>query len=1104
MLKNQKGYDFEQTEEAVRKAWEEGHYFEKLVKKNEHGERFRFLDGPITANNPMGIHHAFGRTLKDITIRYNSMKGRSCQFQNGFDAQGLWVEVEVEKELGFVDKKDIVDHGMGTFTKACLARVDKYGKVITEQSKHLGQWMDWEHSYYTNTDDNILGIWHFLKKCHEKGWIVKKNRVMSWCPRCGTSLSEHEMSGNYKEMTHESVFFRMPLEDQEADLLVWTTTPWTLTANSAVAVHPELDYVYVQVEENERPVILCSQAMKRVLKGKHGPILKTVKGKDLLDKTYVPLFGELEVQKFTHRVIAWTDIVADEGTGLVHIAPGCGEEDFELGKTYALPAICPINEAGVIEEGYGKFSGQTTTQVMADIFERLDEDKRLFQILPYNHKYPTCWRCKTPIVFKLVDEWYIRTDDIRPQLLEAVETVEWQPKHVKKRMIDWLNNMSDWNISRKRFYGLPLPFYVCPDCGKTHVIGSLDELADRSSKEAVDNLTKLHRPWIDAIKVRCDCGALVERIPEVGDCWLDAGITPFVTKGYFTDRDYWRENFPNDVVIEMIEQVRLWFYSMLFMSVTLEGVAPYKKVVAYGSVVREDGEKFSKSAGKDKNILLDDAIRELGADTIRYLYAQTSSINDLRFGYGLGDDAKRKLMAFWNTYTFFDLYASVDQPDIAGFFSNPESLKNLQPGDVWLLGQVAEFVDKADVYYANHTYGPVQKAFEQLVDDMNNWYIRTNRKRFWKGTGADQQGAYATLYMAIKTIVQVMAPIVPFMMDALWHQLVRHYEASAPESVHLSDFPSSDVLISLLPKDKAMMMETVKDQVKDVRELISLGQKLRNQEGLMVKQPLSKIVLDPVLTRRYEGSLQTFEDTLLSELNLKTVECVGEEVDMKTYLSGQVSVNFRRAGSVLKKEVNALKDRLQSMDSQTMEALVKTLEERPSVRLDGFDMDLPREVFHIEDNAMEGYVMETIHEGKLLLDTRISTDLHEEYLVRFLIRQLQLLRKEKDFAIDSRIRLELTVADRTLESLLKHYEESVIEELLVEEWTVTVKEPEYDAVPVEGKGIKKGEVEQGGQEREYGEVRQDGYEEHGEQRDWDRIELDGQSIHVMMEEIIEV
>ena len=479
MRKENPSPDFIALEKEILKFWEENKCFDKLVEKNKNGERFRFLDGPITANNPMGIHHAWGRTLKDANIKYNSMHGKSCQFQNGFDSQGLWVEVETEKEIGVHDKRGIMEYGMDKFTEKCMARVRKFSGIITEQSKRLGQWMDWEHSYFTNTDLNITSIWFFLKTCHERGILVKSHRPMPWCPRCGTSLSEHEMSGSYKDVEHTSIYAKLPIKDSDDSILVWTTTPWTLTSNVALAVNPDIDYLRVKVKSDSRNLIVGKDALKK-LKGDVVTVLDEFKGKELIGKEYTTVFPEFPVQDFVHTIVPWEDVDATEGVGVVHIAPGCGAEDFDLGKKLGLKQICPIDDNGIITEGFGELTGKSTSEVLDSVVKIMTERNTLYKTEPIVHSYPHCWRCKTQVVFKLVDEWSIATESLKPELIAAADTVRWEPDFAGKRMKDWLTNMGDWNISRKRFYGLPLPFYPCKKCGHLTVVGSKEELIERS------------------------------------------------------------------------------------------------------------------------------------------------------------------------------------------------------------------------------------------------------------------------------------------------------------------------------------------------------------------------------------------------------------------------------------------------------------------------------------------------------------------------------------------------------------------------------------------------------------------------------------------------
>ena len=1009
MKKEQASYDFSRNEQLIQSLWEDGRFFEKLVEKNKNGSRFRFLDGPITANNAMGVHHAFGRTLKDITIKYNSMKGRSCQFQNGFDAQGLWVEVEVEKQLGFKSKTDIIEYGLDKFTDACMDRVQEKAGVITEQSKRLGQWMDWDHSYFTNTDENITSIWHFLKVCHERGWLVRRKKVMPWCPRCGTSLSEHEMTGAYSEVTCESVFIRLPIRDENASILVWTTTPWTLTSNVAVAVNPDMEYVYCKVKSTDRLLIVCKEAAKRVIKGDMVEIVKTVKGSELVGKAYETVFPELPVQNFIHKIIPWEDVVATEGTGAVHIAPGCGAEDYELGLKYDLPKINPINESGIILPEFAPFDGKSTVEVAHDVFDALKASDKLYYIQDYTHSYAHCWRCKTDIVFRLVDEWYLASDEIRPQLIEAIDHVEWQPEHLKKRMLDWLNNMGDWNISRKRFYGLPLPFYVCPKCGKVTVIGSKEELVERSSPEEAAKIKNLHRPWIDEVKIRCDCGELVSRVSEVGDCWLDAGITPFSTKKYFTDREYWKNNFPSDVVIEMVEQIRLWFYSLLFMSVTLEGVAPYKKVVSYGSVVQENGSRFSKSGTM---IRLEDVCDKLGADTIRYMYAGNNSINDLRFGYGLGDEARRKILGFWNSYVFFNTYASIDNPELAGF--TPDE-SELTVTDKWLIQVTNDFIREAAAAYESHMYQKVLKAFELYIDNMSNWYIRINRRRFYKDDG-DKRIAYWTLYQALKTTIRIMAPIMPFITDYIWQNMVREIEPAETESVHLSDFPES-----IWSSDYSEIVS----QTEKIRDIIYLAQKLRNEHKIAVKQPLRAMFVKA--EPDYAAAINTFESFIKDETNVQRIEFVANDAG---FFETKLTVNFKTAGAILKKEVNRLKQTVSELSESEVMAVIAQFDANGEAMINGFDMPLTKDVFNVVTVPKAEYAVVSIGNNIVALDLEIDNELRLGGMLRKLIRQLQLCRKDANYSVEDRIHLEITSDDEDINGIVNSHRDKLASELL--------------------------------------------------------------------------
>jgi isoleucyl-tRNA synthetase len=1007
---------FIEMEHEVLKFWEDNKCFDLLREKNADKEPFRFIDGPITANNPMGIHHAWGRTLKDTFIRYKMMRGYSCRCQNGFDAQGLWVEVEVEKELGFKTKKDIEAYGMDRFTRQCVDRVKKFSSIITEQSKRLGQWMDWDNSYFTHTDKNIAGIWHFLKVCNEKGMIEREYRPMPWCPRCGTSLSEHEMTGSYKQLTHNSVFFKLPLKEIPSKILAWTTTPWTLSSNVALAVNPEIDYAEVRVKSDEQTIYLAKNAISRLGDDKL-EVLRVVKGSELVGLHYETCFPEIEAQAgVEHKVVSWDEVAADEGTGIVHIAPGCGIEDYELGLKLNLPQIMPVDDMGIFMEGFGFMTGKDSHSVAEDIFERLKADNKLYKVEPYEHSYPLCWRCKAEIIFRLVPAWYIRTEAIKPELIKAAESVKWEPEANGKRMVDWLQNMGDWNISRKRYYGLPLPFYPC-DCGHVNVIGSREELRERSTNpEVVDALPELHRPWIDEVKIKCEkCGKEVSRVNEIGDVWLDAGIVPFSTLGYFEDKEYWKKYFPADWVVEMREQVRLWFYSMLFMSVVLEGRAPYRRVLSHNSVIKEDGGKFSKTGYMIK---FDEAAEIMGADTIRYLYAGAPVANDVRFGYNLGDEARRKLLAFSNIYTFIETYASIDKPVLDGY--TPD-ISAMTATDKWLVLRTNEFIARATECFDDFKAYTLVKDFEVFVDDISNWYIRTNRRRFWKtGDMKDKTLAYWVLTYALDAATRCMSPIIPFMTENIWQKLIRKLYPSAPISVHLCDWP--------VPFEGVTDTEVL-EQTALARDVINTAMRLRNEQQLKVRQPLSTLYV--CCSEADAEKIKVFEKTILDELNIRSLEYI---TDMAILKDSYLTVNFKAAGAVLKQDVNKLKAVLEGLDDAAMAKAADTVAKGGSVRFDSFDIDLAPELFVVQSTAKKGIVVgEVTDELTVAIDTHLTDELIADGIVRDIVRQWQILRKDTGYSVEQRILAAVKTADEFTTAAVTNKSDYIKSELLADD-----------------------------------------------------------------------
>lgn len=1012
------------NEEEVLKFWEDNKIFNKVKEKNKKtGKYYAFLDGPITANNEMKLHHCWNRSLKDIMLRYKALQGFDAHYQNGFDAQGLWVEVGVEKMLGLKDKRDILKFGMDKFTEACIERVNHFANIISAQSQRLGQWMDWNDSYFTNSDTNITSIWYFLKKCYEKGWLIEKFRPMPWCSHCGTSLSEHELADSYQDMEHVAVFFKLPIFERDWDMLVWTTTPWTLSSNVAIAVNPELVYCVCNVKSSNRKLVVGKNAIK-VLKDDLISVETEVLGSELVGLTYQTCFEELEEQNFVHKIVPWEDVDAEEGSGAVHIAPGCGAEDFELGQRLSLPNVCPVDESGIFYSNFGFFAGKDAGEVSDLVFDQLKARGKLYYTHKYKHRYPVCWRCKKPLIFRLTKEWYIKADEIRQQLIDAVETVVWQPEFMKKRMLDWLVNMGDWNISRKRFYGLPLPFYRCEKCGKLTVVGSIEELKKLSSESQVNALPHLHRPYIDDIEITCpECGAKVRRVSEVGDCWLDAGITPFSTKKYFTDKEFFKKNFPAECVIEMKEQIRLWFYSLLFMSVTLTGKAPYKKVIGFAMLVAEDGSKFSKSG--PNNISFNDLVDKTGADVIRYLFASNNMLNDTRFGFSITDEIKRKLLGLWNAYVFFNTYALIDKPKLEGFKVNFESFDTT---DKWLWEQCNKFVENSTVNYDNNNYFLVVRDFENLIDNLTNWYIRVNRRRFWKSDDEeDKLNAYFSLYNALKTICRVMSPILPFMAEHIWQNMVREVEKSEKESIFLSSFPTaSDVRFPNLD-----------EQTQAVREIIAIGQRLRNENQIKVKQPLKTMFLN--VNEETKKAAKTFEQIIKDELNIKEIVF---ENDNNKFNDAYLTVNFKTAGAVLKGDVQKLKNMLLEATEEQVQNFVSQFKEG---KVSVFEFEnLDSSLFNLCYRAKEEYVIATENDKTVVLDVTIDENLMLEGLARELIRSIQVLRKQANFKVEERISIAFLDPTENIKRVIEIFGDRIKQEVLARQIEEKIENPSLE------------------------------------------------------------
>jgi isoleucyl-tRNA synthetase len=963
--------------------WDEEGTFEKLREQNRGGPAFSFMDGPITANNPAGVHHGHGRTLKDVFQRYKAQRGHELRYQNGFDSQGLHVEVEVEKSLGLNSKRDIESYGLAEFTQRCKERVAHFSGVQTAQSKRLGMWMDWDNSYYTFSDTNIEYIWGFLKQVQARGWLYKGHRATQWCPRCGTSLSKHEQAGeeNYAELEHPSLYVRFPLRERPGQsLVIWTTTPWTLPANVAAAVKPDAEYGRNDVGE--------WVAVERY-PDEH--FEEKVSGSELVGLEYEGPFDFVAAQEdVVHRVIPWNEVSLDEGTGIVHIAPGAGAEDFELSRLHDLPVLAPIDEAGRMLPGYGDLAGLSTEEVVNPVIESLRERGLLVEATSITHRYPICWRCSTPLVFRVVDDWFISAQEIRQPLLDGNATVEWTPPQYKKRMDDWFRNMGDWNISRRRYFGLPLPFYEC-ECGQLNIVGSRAELEERAVS-GLEQLQELHRPWIDAVRIRCEsCDATLERIPEVGDAWLDAGIVHFSTLGWrnpewipggyatgasrgisgadLPDNAYWERWFPADWVSEMREQIRLWFYSQCFMAITLDGRQPYRRVLTYEKVYDEDGREMHKSWGNA--IELDDALERMGADVMRWLYCSQPPSQPLRFGYGMAEDVKRRFLTFWNCVKFL-----VDYGNVQGFrpaWSELEPQGDLVSLDRWLVERANAFVRAAAAGYEDYETVAVMREFEEYVDDLSNWYIRRSRRRFW----GDDEAALRTLWYALVQSVRAMAPILPFVTDQLWRTLV----LDGPESVHLAGWPE------VAEPDRALL-----DEIAEVRRVVELGRQARSSSGIKLRQPLGRLVVEGA---RLDGHLEDVAD----ELRVKAVELgTVEAVELR------VKPNLPVLGPKLGKELGAVREALAAGEFEELAG------GRFSVA--GHELD-PAEVL-VERGGREGWAVASGDGVTVALDLSLDDELLLEGEAYELIHRVNSLRKEQGFELTDRIVLTVPDEMRTL------------------------------------------------------------------------------------------
>ncbi len=1022
--------DFIRQEHEILQWWEDHQTFQKLLAKNKGRPRWSFLDGPITANNPMGVHHAWGRTYKDIFQRYKAMQGHELRYQNGFDCQGLWVEVEVERELGFKSKRDIEAFGVEKFVNRCKERVRKYAQIQTEQSIRLGYWMDWDNSYYTMSDENNYTIWEFLKRIHERGWLRKGEDCMPWCPRCGTGISQHEMTEGYREIDDQSVYLLFPLEDRDNEyLVVWTTTPWTLSSNVAAAVADNLDYVAVR--DNGRILYLLPEAVPRIFGKKAAPeVVRRLKGAEMVGWIYRGPFDEFPAQLgVKHRIIPWEEVSTDEGSGIVHIAPGCGKEDFELAHVYDLAVIAPLDENGVYLEGFDRLSSRHVEDVAETIIANLKEKGILLKQELYRHRYPHCWRCKTKLVFRVVTEWYISMDEMRYQIMEVARQIHWMPAFGLDRELDWLNNMDDWMISKKRYWGLALPIYECGQCGAVTVVGSREEL----QKLAVEGWDRFeghspHRPWVDEIKIACSqCGQPVSRIKDVGNPWLDAGIVPFSTMHYHDDRDYWEKWFPADFITESFPgQFRNWFYCLLAMSTVLENRPPFKKVLGYALVKDEKGKDMHKSEGNA--IWFDEAAEKMGVDVMRWVYAGQNPEQNLLFGYHHADEVRKKLLTLWNSYSFFVTYASLDHFDPV---KDAVPLEQRTEIDRWLTARTQQLVDTTVAAYEDYRTDRIMRAADSYLEDLSNWYIRRNRRRFWKSENdTDKLAAYTTLHEALVTFVKVFAPIIPLITDVIYRNLVCAMDPEAPESVHLCDFPTSRA--ELLDEDLLV-------EIDSVISVVALGRSARNKANIKIRQPLSEVVVSG--DARVLSAVEKNRKQLLEELNIKSLRT---DLPATSFIRRGIQPNLPLLGPRFGRDLDKVRRALESLPPE--ETAARLLRREPvEIEIDGRGATLEPEEILVDEEGIPPYMAATSRDLAVGINTELTDELLQEGTVRDLIRQVQNMRKEADLRVEDRIMVGIS-GDGHVEESLEHFKDYFLAEVLGTRLLTKLDHPEHKKV----------------------------------------------------------
>ncbi len=1012
--------NFVEREKKVEKFWKDNKIFEKSIKDREGCPTYMFYDGPPTANGKPHIGHVLTRVIKDMIPRYRTMKGYMVPRKAGWDTHGLPVELEVEKKLGLDGKEQIEEYGLEPFIKHCKESVWQYKGMWEDFSGTVGFWADMDNPYVTYENDFIESEWWALKEIWNKGLLYKGHKIVPYCPRCGTPLSSHEVAQGYKDVKERSAIARFKVKNEDAYILAWTTTPWTLPSNVALCVNPDETYAYVKAADGNNYYMaeaLLDKVLGRLGNEEEGikayEVVKTFTGKDLEYKEYEPLYpyDGPKMNKKGHYVVCDTYVTLTDGTGVVHIAPAFGEDDYKVGQRYDLPFLQFVDGKGEMTEET-PFAGVFVKKADPMVLKDLEERGLLYDAPAFEHAYPHCWRCDTPLIYYARESWFIKMTAVKDDLIRNNNTINWIPESIGKgRFGAWLENVQDWGISRNRYWGTPLNVWEC-ECGHMHSIGSIAELKEMSDNCPED--IELHRPYIDAVTIKCPkCGKEMHRVPEVIDCWFDSGSMPFAQHHYpFENQDLFEKQFPADFISEAVDQTRGWFYSLLAISTLIFNKAPYKNVIVLGHVQDADGQKMSKSKGNAVDPF--DALQKHGADAIRwYFYENSAPWIPNRFKDEWVTEGQRKFMGtIWNTYAFYVLYANIDEFDPTKYTLEYDKLPVM---DKWILSKLNSVVKAVDDYLFNYKITEAARVLDDFVDEMSNWYVRRSRERFWaKGMEQDKINAYMTLYTTLVTLVKTAAPMIPFMTEDIYQNLVVRIDKNAPESIHLCDFPEV--------KEEWINPQLEKD-MEEVLEVVVIGRACRNAANIKNRQPIGNMYI------KAESQLSEFYlDIIRDELNVKNVEF---KEDVRSFTSYSFKPQLKTVGPKFGKLLNQIRTALTGLDGN---AAMDEINATGALKLniDGNEIELLKEDLLIDIAQVEGFVSDSNGKVTVVLDTNLTPELIEEGFVREVISKIQTMRKEADFEVTDKITVYVKDNDKIIELVKKNLDE-IKSDVLAEE-----------------------------------------------------------------------